>query len=123
MTAHNKRALERANADVVFARIFVAPDPSKALKKLEHIVWVKITELLATNAWVIPALDAREGRFKHPSYYSKDPIEIEEIEKVQNHIRKFKEYAELLASTGETPLTDYLNGISVEDFRCMMVCI
>lgn len=122
MTTYNKRVLERAKTDVVFARIFVAPDPSKALKKLEHYMWLKITERLATNAWVIPALDAREGLFRHPTAYSSDAVEIEEIEKVQNHIRKFSEYADLLAGASEAPFTDYLNGISVEDFRCLLIC-
>lgn len=121
MTKHKKLAIERAKTDVVFARILAAPDPIKALKKLEHYMWLNMTDRLATYAWVIPALDVREGVVKDPSEYSTDPIEIEEIERVQNHIRKFNEYADLLAGSSEKPFTDYLNGITVEDFRCMLV--
>lgn len=120
MTSYNKRALEFAKGDVVFARILVAPDPVKALKRLEHQMWLQTTEYLLTSAWVIPALDAREGVNKTPFEYSDDPLEIEEIERIQNLVRKFKEYSDLLAGTSDRPFTDYLNGITVEDFRCLM---
>lgn len=121
MTAHNKRALERAKTDVVFARIFVAADAPKALKSLEHKMWINMTEQCATDAWVIPALDARDGVFKCPTDYSDDPIEVEEIEKIQSHIRRFNEYAELLVGTREKPFTDYLDGITVEGFCSLLV--
>lgn len=121
MTLHNKRALECAKVDAVFARILTALEPIKAMNKQERYEWSGITKRFITTAWVIPALDAREGRFNTPSDYSCDPLEQGEIEKVQNHIRRFNEYADLLAGTREKPFTDYLNGITVEDFRCLLV--
>ena len=121
MTVHNKRALERAKTDVVFARILTALDPIKAMNKQDRYEWFAITKRFVTTAWVIPAIDAREGRFNNPSCYSNDPLELDEIEKVQTHIRRFNEYADLLAGTSERPFTDYLNGITVEDFRSLLV--
>lgn len=121
MTVHNKRALERAKTDVVFARILTALDPIKAMNKQDRYEWFAITKRFVTTAWVIPAIDAREGRFNNPSCYSSDPLELDEIEKVQTHIRRFNEYADLLAGTSERPFTDYLNGITVEDFRSLLV--
>lgn len=121
MTVHNKRALERAKVDAVFARILTAIEPIKAMNRQDRYEWFGITKRFITTAWVIPALDAREGRFNSPSDYSTDHLELEEIEKAQNHIRRFNEYADLLAGTSEKPFTDYLNGITVEDFRCLLV--
>lgn len=121
MTVHNKRTLERAKTDVVFARILTALDPIKAMNKQDRYEWFAITKRFVTTAWVIPAIDAREGRFNNPSCYSSDPLELDEIEKVQTHIRRFNEYADLLAGTSERPFTDYLNGITVEDFRSLLV--
>lgn len=121
MTVYNKRALERAKVDAVFARILTAIEPIKAMNRQDRYEWFGITKRFITTAWVIPALDAREGRFNNPSDYSTDHLELEEIEKAQNHIRRFNEYADLLAGTSEKPFTDYLNGITVEDFRCLLV--
>lgn len=121
MTVHNKRALERAKVDAVFARILTAVEPIKEMNRQDRYEWFGITKRFITTAWVIPALDAREGRFNNPSDYSTDHLELEEIEKAQNHIRRFNEYADLLAGTSEKPFTDYLNGITVEDFRCLLV--
>lgn len=120
MTMHQKRAIERAKTDVVFARILASPDPIKSLDMQNRDEWFITTERFVTTAWITPALDARTGIFNAPSDYSSDPTEIEEIEKAQNLIRKFSEYADLLAGTNEKPFTDYLNGITVEDFRYQM---
>ncbi len=120
MTRHNENAKERALRDPIFARIFLAPDPKKALLNQQEYMWCHLTKRLATTVWVIPAMDAREGNFKDPSLYSTDPTEMEEIEKVQNHFRRFSEYRAMLAGIGEKPFTDYLNGLSVEGFIQLM---
>lgn len=116
MTVHNKKAIERAKQDPLFARILLASDPKRALDKQQEYMWIHLTEQLTTTAWVIPAMDIRAGKFKDPSDYSDNPNEIKEIETVQDFFRRYSEYASLLAGTGVKPFTDYLNGMSVVEF-------
>ena len=120
MNTYSNKAFEKASEDVVFARILTAPEPEKALRKLSNHLWIKKTEKFITSVWVLSAIDAKNGIFKDPRDYSNDSIELEEIEAVQNHFRRFNEYADLLARNSEKPFTDYLYGISVEDFRALL---
>ena len=120
MNTYSKKAFDKAVSDVVFARIFTALDPEKALLKLSNYLWLKKTAKFVTTTWVYAAIDAKNGIFKDPKEYTSDPIELEEIEVVQKHFNRFNEYADLLAGTSESPFSDYLNGISIEDFRILV---
>lgn len=115
-----KNAIEKATSDMVFARILTAPEPGKAMRKLSNYLWIQKTAKLVSSVWVQAAIDAKNGIFKDSHHYSNERIELEEIEVVQNHFRRFNEYADLLAGISEKPFSDYLYGISVEDFRALL---
>ena len=117
MNTYSKRAIEKASADVVFARILTSPDPDNALRKMANCIWLKKTEKFVTSAWVMAAIDAKNGIFKDAETYSADEIELDEIKSVQSHFRKFNEYADLLSGTDGKPFSDYLYGITIEEFR------
>lgn len=120
MTSYNKKALKLAAEDAIFARILAAPEPNEALQKLKNYMWLKKTEKFVTYAWVLAAIDAREGLFKEVTDYSSDEIEKEEIAEVQNYFRRFNLYSDLLSGVCEKPFSDYLYDITVEDFRMLI---
>lgn len=106
--------------DPFFARIYTAPDPQKALRKLQNHMWLQKTDKFIGNSWPLAAIDAKNGVFKNPADYTNVEIEIEEIAIVQDFFRCFNKYADLLSCTGKNPFSDYLYGISVEDFRMLL---
>ena len=120
MNTYSKKAFDKAASDVVFARILTAFDPSKALGEQANSDWRHLTEKFVTPAWIAAAVDSKNGVFKDPGFYTSNEIERDEVIAVQNHIRKYNEYTILLSGAGESPFSDYLNDISVEDFCELM---
>lgn len=121
MTSYKTAAMRLADEDMVFAIIYGAPNPLDTLRKLAVRKWDELTSHFVTHDWVRAALYAKKGIYKSPTAFTQSPDGIEEIKEVQSYYRKFNEYASLLSSTGEKPLSDYLNGISVEDFRTTLL--
>ena len=120
MNSYSKTAFDKAASDKVFAQILTAFDPQKALGEQANADWRYLTEKFVTSAWIAAAIDSKNGSFKNPDYYASNETERDEVVAVQNHFEKYSEYAILLAGTGDTPFSDYLNGISVEDFCNIM---
>ena len=120
MNSYSKKAFDKAASDVVFARILTAFDPSNALGEQANSDWRHLTEKFVTLAWIAAAIDSKNGNFKDPDHYASNETERDEVIAVQNHIRKYNEYAILLSGAGESPFSDYLNDISVEDFCELM---
>ncbi|MDE6335269.1 MAG: hypothetical protein K2L34_01745 [Muribaculaceae bacterium] len=120
MNSYSKKAFDKAASDVVFARILTAFDPQKALGEQANADWRHLTENFVTSAWISAAIDYKNGNFKNPDHYASNETERDEVIAVQNHFQKYSEYAILLAGVGEVPFSDYLNGISMEDFRGLM---
>lgn len=116
----SRRALELAHKDPLFARIITSPDPLETKKYYEKVLWIRKTGKFATDAWVLAAIDAKNGIFKNPATYSDDEVAIAEIMVVQEHFRRFNEYTEILSFTGDDPFSGYLNGITVEEFRILL---
>lgn len=119
-TSYERRAMELVSIDPYFRRIYAALEPIKAMRKLQNYIWFNMTEKFIGDAWVFAAIDAKNGIFNEPVTYSKDEIEVEEIQRVQDYFRRFNLYAELLSCSGDTPFSNYLKGISVEDFRMLL---
>lgn len=120
MNRNYKKLLEIAALDVEFARILTAPDSALALRERANTAWLQLNEGLVTSAWISAALDSKKGIFKDPSHYASNETERDEVIAVQNHFRKYNEYAIILSGTSESPFSDYLNDISVEDFCKLM---
>lgn len=120
-TIYNKRAIKLANEDIVFASIITAANPTKALDAFQEKSWMLLTASFQTTAWFTAAMDMKRGIFKMPEAYSDDPTEISEIKSVQEHTQKFAEYSALITGNGADPLSDYLYGITIEEFRNLMV--
>lgn len=117
MNRNNKKAIERATVDLEFARILTASDPENALRELQTSKWLRLTQEFVTSAWISSAIDAQNGIFKVPASYASNDIELREVLVVQDHFRKYNEYATLLAGASETPFSYYLNGMTVAEFR------
>lgn len=120
MNMCNNKAIELAATDVVFARILTSPEPLKAMRRLQLNMWLQMTDKFVSEVWVYAAIDAKEGIFKPPMSYTTDIHEQEEINHIHKHFKRFNQYADMLSRCKEKPFSDYLNGISVADFRTLL---
>lgn len=120
MTIHHKKAETLAKEDHLFTRIFAAKVPVATLTALESAEWLDLTSEMTSYEWVMAAIDCKSGIFKTPDSYSPNTESQKEISLIQDHYRRFNHYAAIIAGLGENPFTDYLNGITVNEFiDCM----
>ncbi len=106
--------------DRTFARIVLAPNPESAIDKIQDDEWLLLTGSFVGVAWIMCAHDYRNGVSQPPKTYSTKTEDLAEIEAIQEHLRKYDKYRQLIVGAGKPSFCSYLHGITLEEFCDLM---